>query len=82
MPNIKRVFITAERSLTVWDFRSNKQQKKSNVSDLSNLFCFVFFCMNKMINSIKNKEYNSSSIDGKSNEYSYKYDVHRFNIQN
>lgn len=28
LPNIKRVFITAERSLTSWDFRNNKSQNK------------------------------------------------------
>ena len=30
LPNLKRVMITAERSLSIWDFRNNKQSKNNN----------------------------------------------------
>lgn len=31
LPNIKRVAITAERTLTLWDYRNNKQTKTSQM---------------------------------------------------
>lgn len=31
MPNIKRIAITAERTLTLWDYRNNKQSKTSQM---------------------------------------------------
>ena len=55
LPNIKRILITAERSLTIWDYRnSSKQQNINNQNVRNGLFekndkclkiLFVFKCI-------------------------------------